>query len=149
MTQMSKDADDWWRIVKDRTRFFATVISSILLDSFFVFLWAILHQLFHKYGITWVEQYLSPDPITEYVILGMKAIFDVVTLATVLVFIYADFRKIISKILATARDTTQQPALSDPAEAPGLTEAPANPDGVLGKEDVTKLPVSDGERIRR
>ncbi|HEV7746403.1 MAG TPA: hypothetical protein VGO56_15510 [Pyrinomonadaceae bacterium] len=144
---MSKDDNGWWEIYKDRLSFFVTISGCILLDSLFVIFWAIVHQLFHRYAIHWLEAWLEPSTLTEYLILGVKAGFDIVTLAIVLVFIYVDFRRIVRKIIEKAKEASQA-ELTAEIDAQ-LLEPSQNASNVIGVVDATKSAGPTGKPLGR
>jgi hypothetical protein len=142
---MSVKEENWWALVKMRSTFFLTIIVCILLDSLFVIIWGGLHQLFHI-AIDWLKLWLHATKITEYLILVVKAFFDLVTLAIVVVFIYADFKRIVGMILEMATHSTKGISEDSKGSVGQLDEGDV--DSIVGVDDAINVPNPKTERVQ-
>ncbi|HEU0144755.1 MAG TPA: hypothetical protein VFQ47_08205, partial [Nitrososphaera sp.] len=84
--------------------------------------------------------------ITEYLILVVKAFFDLVTLAIVVVFIYADFKRIVGMILEMATHSTKGISEDSKGSVGQLDEGDV--DSIVGVDDAINVPNPKTERVQ-
>jgi hypothetical protein len=101
---MSDEFEKLW----NRIKFFGLMLGTILIDSAFVALCALIHLAYHKYVIGNLEALAAPsDILVLYVFIGIKYLLDVVTFATVGVFVWQDFRGIVNELSEMLRPKPQ------------------------------------------
>ncbi len=140
---MTTNDGEWLNIVKERLKFFSTIIGCILIDSGFIGIWAIIDQAYHKYVVEWLKTWFESTLVNEYVFPGIKGLFDVVTLAIVAIFLYVDFRRIARKLLEIAKEGSKAENLRlEPREL-------RQPDDAIHLGDTNKSEKSEVEHNER
>lgn len=95
MNQESRE--DFKNILIERSKFLFAIGTTYAMDAAFLLVWLAIHNGLSK-GVEWL------DPIGYEEIVGylLKVILELPTLATVLVFIISDTKKIIRRITQSA-----------------------------------------------
>jgi hypothetical protein len=86
-------------ILTDRCKFLTTVAITLLLDAGFLLAWVIIHYWLEK-AVTAI----NPEGNERLVAYALRIVFEVPTLAIVIVFITCDSIRIIRRIVQRARE---------------------------------------------
>lgn len=91
------------RILIDRSSFLTTVAITLLLDAGFLLVWVLIHYWLDK-AVTAI----NPQGTERVVAYALRIVFEVPTLAIVVVFIACDSIRIIRRIVRSVREDIQK-----------------------------------------